>query len=159
MIIIQQIYQLFFADHVGLAVITTERHKRFIGVDIRHLLCAVPLADIVAVVHCAAASDTSSTLATHSSEVIAVGHVAIARNAARHIFILIDCTSDTPVVIAVCCSSVSDNTAGIYVFICRAGSGYTAGIPAEIRCTADLSGYATNVTLILNVIYGYRSFI
>ena len=93
MIIIQQIYQLFFADHVGLAVITTERHKRFIGVDIRHLICAVQLADIIAVVHCAAASDTSSTLATHSSEVIAVGHVAIARNAARHIFILTGCNN------------------------------------------------------------------
>ena len=158
MLIIQLVYQLFFAGHVGLAV-SAERHRRFSGIDILHLDTAVQLADIIAVGHCAFASDTSSTLASHSSEVLAVGHVAIARNAARHIFILIGCTSDTPVVIAVCCSSVSDNTAGIYVFICRAGSGYTAGIPAEIRCTADLSGYATNVTLILNVIYGYRSFI
>ena len=132
-------------------------------IDIRHLdtATAVQLADIIAVGHRAAASDTSSTLATHSSEVIAVGHVAIARNAARHIFILTGCTSDTPVVIAVCCSSGSDNTAGIYLFICRSRSGYNASIPAEIRCTADhLSGDTTNVTtLAINVLYGYRSFI
>ena len=159
MIIIQQIYQLFFADHVGLAV-RTECHRYFGGIDIRHLDTAVQLADIIAVGHCAFASDTSSTLATHSSEVIAVGHVAIARNAARLIFIITACTSDTPVVIAVCCSSASDNTAGIYVFLGRSRSVYTAGIPAEICCTADLSGDTTNVTIpAINVLYGYRSFI
>ena len=133
-------------------------------IDIRHLLyllCAVQLADIVAVGHRAVTDAVGSAFrAGHVAQVVAVGHVALARNAARHIFILIGCTSDTPVVIAVCCFSASDNTAGIYVFLGRSRSVYTAGIPAEICCTADLSGDTTNVTILaINVLYGYRSFI
>lgn len=159
MLIIQHVYQLFFAGHVGLAV-SAERHRRFSGIDIRHLDTAVQLAEVVAVGGSDAADAVGHIFrAGHVTQVVAVGHRAAAGDTARHIFILTGCTSDTPVVIAVCCSSVSDNTAGIYVFLSRSRSGYTASIPAEICCTADLSGDTTNVTLILNVIYGYRSFI
>ena len=167
---IQHIHQLNIADFIGLFPIDFGYCDtlRLVGVSDTSTVLDVDTGfpgniSIVAVDHRAAADVVGlPRCAGHRAEVIAVGHVAIARNAARHIFIffiLTGCTSDTPVVIAVCCSSGSDNTAGIY-FLSRSRSGYTAGIPAEIRCTADhLSGYATNVTILLNVIYGYRSFI
>ena len=161
-VLIQHVHQHIVAHLIhGLAVLGGGGDFLFSStVDILSRLLAVQLAEVVAVGPLAVTDAVGTAFrAGHVTQVVAVGHVAIARNAARHIFILIGCTSDTPVVIAVCCSSVSDNTAGIYVFLGRSRSVYTAGIPAEICCTADISGYATNVTLILNVIYGYRSFI